>query len=79
MCPSKPLIVVSGDDDGQAHLLVPSSNAVSDWSYQQTTFLDAGVGTVGGIATGDVDGDGYNEVFVPGFSAGEVHVFTFKP
>ena len=48
-------------------------------SYQQTTFLDAGVGTVGGIAAGDVDGDGYNEVFVPWFSAGEVHVFTFKP
>ena len=44
-------------------------------SYQQTTFLDAGVGTVGGIAAGDIDGNGYNEVFVPWFSAGELQTF----
>ena len=45
----------------------------------QTTFLDMGLGTGGGIAAGDVDDNCYNEVFVPWFSAGELHVFIFKP
>nr|KAG5686829.1 hypothetical protein BaRGS_016684 [Batillaria attramentaria] len=53
----KPWIILSGDDDGQAHLLKPASNDASDWSYQQTNFLDVGTGTVGGIAAGDMDGD----------------------
>lgn len=75
----KPLIIVSGDDDGQAHILRPSSDAHSDWSYQSSTFLDVSTSTVGGIAVGDVNDDGYNEVFVPSFSEGVVYVFTFKP
>ncbi|KAK7093644.1 uncharacterized protein [Littorina saxatilis] len=75
----KPLILVSGDDDGQAYLIKPASNGVSDWSYQQSKFLDVGTGTVGGISCADVDGDGYNEVFVPAYTEGAVHVFTFKP
>ncbi|XP_076471194.1 uncharacterized protein LOC143301074 [Babylonia areolata] len=75
----KPYILVSGDDAGQAFLVQPSSNSTSDWSYQQSVFLDVGHGTVGGIAAGDVDGDGYNEVFVPAFNEGKVYVFTFKP
>ncbi|KAK7462027.1 hypothetical protein BaRGS_00038556 [Batillaria attramentaria] len=75
----KPWIILSGDDDGQAHLLKPASNDASDWSYQQTNFLDVGTGTVGGIAAGDMDGDGWTEVFVPSFDEGEVHVFSFRP
>ena len=75
----KPNILVSGDDDGQAYLVQPSSSDLSDWSYQQSVFLDVGTSTVGAIASADVDGDGYNEVFVPSFDEGLVYVFTFAP
>ncbi|KAL8614216.1 hypothetical protein ACOMHN_026433 [Nucella lapillus] len=75
----KPYILVSGDDSGQAFLLQPASNEASDWSYRHATFLDVGTSTVGGITAGDVNGDGYTEVFVPSFSQGLVYVFTFKP
>ena len=68
-----------GDDGGRAYLLQPSSNAGPDWSYQQSTILDVGTGTVGGIAARDVDDDGYSEVFMPSFNEGVVHVFTFNP
>ncbi len=33
--------------------------------------------TVGGMAVGDVDGDGMNEVFVSIYETGQVNVFSY--
>lgn len=30
-------------------------------------------------AIGDLDGDGYTDLIVPGYSAGKVYVFTYAP
>ena len=32
-----------------------------------------------GAHAGDVDGDGWAEIFVPNYDDGEVHVFTYGP
>ncbi|XP_067667929.1 uncharacterized protein [Haliotis asinina] len=74
----KPLVLLSGDDDGRAYLLKPSSASGSDWTYDKETFLDVGQGTVGEPAVKDVDGDGYKEIFVPAYNQGYVYVYTFK-
>ncbi|XP_071095835.1 uncharacterized protein [Haliotis cracherodii] len=74
----KPVIVLSGDDDGRAYVLKPSSTSHGDWTYDKETFLDVGQGTVGEIAIKDVDGDGYGEVFVPAYTQGYVYVYTFR-
>lgn len=73
------MIILSGDDEGQAFLFRSSSSSPSDWNYQGTTFVDVGGRTIGSIAAGDVDGDGYTEVFVPSYDEGLVYVYTFKP
>ncbi|XP_055958615.1 uncharacterized protein LOC126830593 [Patella vulgata] len=75
----KPMIILSGDDDGRAHLLKPRSTSHGDFTYSMETILDVGSGTVGKIAHKDVDGDGYPEVFIPAYNAGKVYVYTFKP
>ncbi|ESP02367.1 hypothetical protein LOTGIDRAFT_205101 [Lottia gigantea] len=74
----KPWILLSGDDDGRAHLLKPRSEAHGDFKYSMEDVLDVGSGTVGKIAAKDVDGDGYSEVFIPGYNQGLVHVYTTK-
>ncbi|KAJ8298842.1 hypothetical protein KUTeg_022902 [Tegillarca granosa] len=74
---TKPSILLSGDDNGRAYLLVPTSASNTDWSYNLTTFLDAGDGTVGELTYADVDNDGFNEVFVPSYSTNELFVFKF--
>jgi len=57
----------------------PTTQDADDWSYSEVTFCDAGDGTVGEISAGDVDGDGFLEVFVPSYSQNEVIVYSFKP
>ena len=44
----KPLILVSGDDNGTVSIMVPASEAPSDWSYNISVFT-TGSGTVGTI------------------------------
>ena len=34
--------------------------------------------TVGGIATGDVNGDGITDIFVPCYDSGKLMGFTFE-
>lgn len=78
-CSGKPVILLSGDDDGRAYMFEPNSQNPDDWSYRKVTFCDAGTGTVGELSAADVDADGYVEVFVPSYSKNEVLVYSFKP
>ena len=41
--------------------------------------MPAGKGTIGRIAVADVDGDGAAEFFVPDYTGGRLHVYTFAP
>ncbi|XP_078597462.1 uncharacterized protein LOC144873724 isoform X1 [Branchiostoma floridae x Branchiostoma japonicum] len=72
----KPPILLSGDDDGHAYLLVPSSDDPADWSYQKRPLL-ASTGIVGGVSAADIDGDGNIEAFISAYGEDKVHVFRF--
>ncbi|XP_072024517.1 uncharacterized protein [Amphiura filiformis] len=75
----KPLIMLSGDDDGNVYLF--ENNADADpavWSYTFKSFFSSN-GTVGSPAINDIDGDGYMDVFVPASTDGQIHTYTFKP
>ena len=54
---------MAGDDDGAAYLLTPTSDA-SNFEYIEDQIVYEG-GMVGTLATYDVDGDGWLELFVP--------------
>lgn len=75
----KPVILLSGDDDGRAYLFQPRSPNPTDWTYSEDVFCDAGTGTVGELSAADVDDDGYLEVFVPSYTENEVIVYSFAP
>jgi hypothetical protein len=74
----KPYILVSGDGTHQAHLLRPRSEDSKDWSFEESILADTG-GTVGKCAVGDVNGDGYAEVFVPAYDKDLIYAYTFAP
>ena len=75
----KPVIFLSGDDDGRAYMFEAASENANDWSYTKTSIHDVGVGTVGEVAAADVNNDGYLEVFVPAYNKNEVVVYSFAP
>ncbi|XP_042881107.1 uncharacterized protein LOC122258899 [Penaeus japonicus] len=77
--PYKPYILLSGDDDGRMYVLYPNSEDRDDWLYQKHILLDTEDTTVGKMAHGDLDGDGYEEVIVAGYTIGEVYVYTYAP
>eukprot|EP00058_Branchiostoma_floridae_P006039 XP_002591527.1 hypothetical protein BRAFLDRAFT_105199 [Branchiostoma floridae] len=72
----KPTILLSGDDDRHAYLLVPSTDDPTDWSYDKRPLLTS-TGIVGGISAADIDGDGNIEAFIPAYGEDKVHVFRF--
>ncbi|XP_064610023.1 uncharacterized protein LOC135473979 isoform X2 [Liolophura sinensis] len=76
---TRPSIFLSGDDNGKAYILTPTSSEPNSWDYQMTTFLEVSSGPVGSIVSADVDGDNYKEVFVSAYEKGEINVFTLKP
>ncbi|XP_063408011.1 uncharacterized protein LOC134691412 [Mytilus trossulus] len=75
----KPLILLSGDDDSHAYILNADSESVSNWSYHSKKILDTKGGTVGGITSHDIDGDGHLEIFVPAYSNNLIHIFKLLP
>jgi hypothetical protein len=74
----KPYILVSGDGSQRAHLLVPKSQDPNNWQYAEQIVVNAGC-TVGQSAVGDVNGDGFADIFVPAYDSNKIHVFTFAP
>jgi len=73
-------IIVSGDDDGNVYILRPTTDAAQDFSpYEKTVLVYTGAQTAGKPAIGDLNGDGYTDLIVPGYSAGKVYVFTYAP
>jgi hypothetical protein len=77
--PTKPSILLSGDDNGTVCLLAADSEAASNWSYTVTRLYTSAQGTIGSLAVGDVDGDGWAEVVVPSYAESLLELFTFKP
>eukprot|EP00300_Choanocystis_sp_HF-7_P004257 c13268_g1_i1.p5 GENE.c13268_g1_i1~~c13268_g1_i1.p5 ORF type:complete len:113 (-),score=27.38 c13268_g1_i1:83-421(-) len=74
---TKPSILVSGDDAGTVSVLWPASEDSSDWQYVEERWLNS-TGTVGGVEVGDIDSDGFLDVFVPEYGAGFLHLYHFS-
>ncbi|KAK8385139.1 hypothetical protein O3P69_012143 [Scylla paramamosain] len=77
--PHKPYILLSGDDDGRMYVLFPNSDARDDWVYQKHILIDTEETTIGKMAHGDFDGDGFEDVVVAGYSIGQLYLFTYNP
>merc|ERR1739838_1043697 len=75
----KPYIFVSGDDDGNYFVESATSEDVNDWTYKQTLVYEQRSGTVGSFAIADVNGDGYNEVFLSVYQNQFIRVMTYAP
>lgn len=71
-----PDILLSGDDSGYLYLLKSTG---TKWKYLKFTILDESPGTVGEFDTGDIDGDGYTDIIVPCYSAGEIKILSYLP
>jgi len=67
-------IVVAGDGDHTAHLLTPTDP--KNFIYERDTIKEE-KGTVGALAWGDLDGNGWNELFVPDYDSSLIEVFVF--
>ena len=75
---SKPWIAMSGDDDGNGYYMTPVSEDADDWEYSLTMLVESpGREIIGQISHADTDGDGYAELFVPGYYARQVYTFKF--
>lgn len=67
-------IVVAGDGDHTAHLLTPTNPAT--FTYERDTIKEE-KGTVGALAWGDLDKNGWNELYVPDYDSSLIEVFVF--
>ncbi|XP_070563363.1 uncharacterized protein [Ptychodera flava] len=75
----KPVILISGDDDGMIYLIQPYNDDDSnDWQYHKTVIFTT-PGMVGSVSLVDVDNDGYEEIFIPAWSTQKLHILTFAP
>jgi hypothetical protein len=57
---------------------VPNSESADDWSYTTKTLHDCG-NTVGRLAVGDADNDGYTDIFIPCYGGKVIQVYSFAP
>ena len=69
-------IIVAGDGDYKAHVLAPTGDS-SKFEYEDYVVVDA-KGTVGALATADLDEDGWLEMYMPNYDKGYVEVYTMK-
>ena len=68
-------ILLSGDDDPTLEILSPRGG--TPWNYDRHTLHNGSRGTIGTPAVGDVDGDGYVEIFAPLYTEGRVAMYTY--
>jgi len=69
--------MVAGDGDHSAHCLYPSGEA-NEFEYTDTIFDKAG-GTVGALAFSDLDGDGWQEIWLPNYDNSYVELWKITP
>ncbi|CAE8702954.1 unnamed protein product, partial [Polarella glacialis] len=72
----KPHIFLSGDNSNSIFLLVPESEDSDIWSYKTQKIADLNA-DIGRPSIGDVDGNGFADVFVPAFDAKVVKHYEF--
>lgn len=73
---TKPHIFVSGDNSNSIFLLTPISQSSDNWTYHKEEVADLGA-DIGRPSIGDVDNDGFADIFVPLYNAKEVAHYTF--
>jgi len=73
---TRPHVLLSGDDGGFVALLSPTSEGSGAWGYS-TSYICNSTGTIGSPAVGDVDGDGFADVFIPFYAEGKLEVYSF--
>ena len=70
-------ILVAGSGDFKAHLLIPKGDDPSKFEYEKKEIVDAH-GVVGAIATADIDGDGWLEMYMGNYNKGYIEAFTLS-
>jgi len=73
----KPYIFVSGDNSNSIFLLTPVSKDQSDWTYSLEEVQDFGA-DIGRPSIGDVDGNGFADIFVPVYDSKRVVHYEFR-
>ena len=72
----KPVLILSGDDDGCVYLLeAMHDNDPSNWEYSKRVIHRSEKSTIGQISVEDVDNDGHPEMFVPAYNEGIVYIY----
>ena len=69
-------VLVAGATDDAAFLLTPTGDAAK-FEYEKDLIVKEG-GDVGSLATYDVDGDGWLEMFVPDYTDGSIEIFKMS-
>ena len=76
---SKPYILVDGDGAENYIMLTPKDETdKSSWEYDMHVMFPTNC-TVGKSVSGDIDGDGWAEVFIPLYEKNTVRVMRFAP
>jgi hypothetical protein len=72
----KPVLVLSGDDDGCVYLLEAiHDDDPSNWDYSNKIIHQSEKSTIGQLSIEDVDNDGHPEMFVPAYNEGVVYIY----
>jgi hypothetical protein len=75
----KPVLVVSGENEGTLRVFQPKSEDPTRWDYDDPIVFEAKKGTVGYPAVADMNGDGFDDIVVPAYDDGLLEVLTFAP
>ena len=70
-------ILVAGSGDYRASILIPTGDDPSKFEYEKKEIVDA-KGIVGALATADVDGNGWLEMYMANYNKGYVEAFTMS-
>jgi len=70
-------ILVAGSGDYKASLLIPTGDDPNEFEYEKKEIVNA-KGIVGAIATADVDGDGWLEMYMANYNKGYVEAFSMS-